>query len=111
MAFLGYVWYHGLFVSCLEWSRCWTFFFEIRFCTELLCFGRGIEITYSLNNCFLEYLGGPEKGLAGQKPAMTGWLLRRLLLLRRCCSGDSEESWLLLLLLRLLNDLCRCQIW
>ena len=44
---------------------------------------------------------GPEKG---QRPALTGWLLRRLLLLRRCCSGDSEELWLLLL--RLLNDLC-----
>ena len=61
-------------------------------------------------NNFLEYLGGPEKGLAGQRPALTGWLLRRLLLLRRCCSGDSEELRLLLLL-RLLNDLCRCQIW
>ena len=55
-------------------------------------------------------LGGPEKGLAGQRPALTGWLLRRLLLLRRCCSGDSEELRRLLLL-RLLNDLCGCQIW
>ena len=85
-------------------------FFVISICTELLCLGRGIEITCSFNNCFLEYLGGPEKGLAGQRPALTGWLLRRLLLLRWCCSGDSEELRLLLLLLRLLNDLCRCQI-
>ena len=51
-----------------------------------------------LNNCFLEYLGGPEKGLAGQRPILTGWLLRRLLLLRQCCIGDSEELRLLLLL-------------
>ena len=29
--------------------------------------------------------GGPEKGLAGQRPALTGWLLRRLLLLLRRC--------------------------
>ena len=28
------------------------FFFVISICTELLCFGRGIEITCSLNNCF-----------------------------------------------------------
>ena len=27
-------------------------FFVISICTELLCFGRGIEITCSLNNCF-----------------------------------------------------------
>ena len=57
------------------------------------------------NKLFLEYLGGPEKGLAGQRLTLTGWLLRRLLLLRRCCGGDSEELRLLLLL-RLLNDLC-----
>ena len=59
----------------------------------------------SLNKLFLEYFGGPEKGLAGQRPTLTGWLLRRLLLLRRCRGGDSEEL-LLLLLLRLLNNLC-----
>ena len=57
-----------------------------------------------LNKLFLEDLDVPEKGLAGQRPTLTGWLLRRLLLLRRCCSGDSEE--LGLLLLRLVNDLC-----
>ena len=28
------------------------FFFAISICTELLCFGRGTEITCSLNNCF-----------------------------------------------------------
>ena len=46
VAFFGYVWYHGLFVSCLGWCRCWTFFlffFVISICTELLSFGRGIE--------------------------------------------------------------------
>ena len=26
VAFFGYVWYHGLFASCLGWCRCWTFF-------------------------------------------------------------------------------------
>ena len=57
-----------------------------------------------LNKLFLEYLGGPEKGLAGQRPTLTGWLLRRLLLLRWCCCGDSEE--LRQLLLKLVNDLC-----
>ena len=65
-------------------------------------------LLFAVKYLFLEYLGGLEKGLAGQRPALTGWLLRRLLLLRQCCSGDSEE---LRLLLRLLNDLCRCQIW
>ena len=68
-------------------------------------FWEGIFNNVQLNKLFLEYLGGPEKGLAGQRPTLTGWLLRRLLLLRRCCSGDSEELRLLLLL-RLLNDLC-----
>ena len=58
-----------------------------------------------LNKLFFEYLGGPEKGLEGQRPTLTGWLLRRLLLLSWCCMGDSEELRLLLLL-RLLNDLC-----
>ena len=28
------------------------FFFVISICTDLLCFGRGIGITCSLNNCF-----------------------------------------------------------
>ena len=95
---------------CLGWCGCWTLFFflVINICTELLCLGKGIGITCSLI-IVLEYLGGPEKGLAGQRPALTGWLLRRLLLLRWCCSGDSEE--LRLLLRRLLYDLCRCQIW
>ena len=67
-------------------------------------FSEGIFNKMHLNKLFLEYLVGPIKGLAGQKPILTGWLLRRLLLLRRCCSGDSEE--LLLLLLRLVNNLC-----
>ena len=61
-------------------------------------FWEGIFNNVHLNKLFLEYL---EKGLAGQRPTLTGWLLRRLLLLRRCCGGDSVE-----LLLRLLNDLC-----
>ena len=68
-------------------------------------FWEGIFNRMQLNKLFLEYLGGPEKGLAGQRPTLTGWLLRRLLLLRRCCSGDSEELRLLLLL-RLVSDLC-----
>ena len=82
-----------------------NFFLVISISTELLCFG----ITSSSIIVF-GIFGGPEKGLAGQRPALTRWLLRRLLLLRRCCSGDGEELRLLLLL-RLLNDLCRCQIW
>ena len=69
-------------------------------------FWEGIFNKVQLNKLFLEYLGGPEKGLAGQRPTLIGWLLRRLLLLRRCFSGDSEELQLLLLLLRLVNDLC-----
>ena len=67
-------------------------------------FWQGNWNSLQLNKLFLEYLGGPENGLAGQRPTLTGWLPRRLLLLRRCCSGDSEE--LQLLLLRLVNDLC-----
>ena len=62
-------------------------------------FWEGIFYNMQLNKLFLEYLGGPENGLAGQRPTLTGWLLRRLLLLRWCCGGDSEE-------LLLLNDLC-----
>ena len=44
VAFCCYVYYHGLFVSCLGWCGCWAFFFcfVISICTELLCFGRGI---------------------------------------------------------------------
>ena len=44
VAFCCYVYYHGLFVSCLGWCGCWTLFllFVISICTELLCFGRGI---------------------------------------------------------------------
>ena len=43
VAFCCYVYYHGLFVSCLGWCRCWaSSFFVISICTELLCFGRGI---------------------------------------------------------------------
>ena len=50
VAFFCYVYYHGLFVSCLGWCGCWAFFFFCCFflllfcsiCTELLCFGRGI---------------------------------------------------------------------
>ena len=44
----GYVWYHGLYISCLGWCKCWTLiFFVISICTELFCFGRGIGITCS----------------------------------------------------------------
>ena len=47
VAFFCYVYYHGLFVSCLGWCGCWAFFFcfVISICTELLCFGRGILTT------------------------------------------------------------------
>ena len=68
-------------------------------------FWEGIFNKVQLNKLFLEYLGGPEQGLVGQRPTLTGWLLRRLLALRWCCSDDSEELRLLLLL-RLLHDLC-----
>ena len=46
MAFFCYVYYHGLFLSCLGWCGCWAFF-VISICTELLCFGRGIWTTCS----------------------------------------------------------------
>ena len=47
VALCCYVYYHGLFVSCLGWCGCWAFFsfffgVVISICTELLCFGRGI---------------------------------------------------------------------
>ena len=45
VTFCCYVYYHGLFVSCLGWCGGWAFFlfcFVISNCTELLCFGRGI---------------------------------------------------------------------
>ena len=46
VAFCCYVYYHGLFVSCLAWCGCWALFVffcvVISICTELLCFGRGI---------------------------------------------------------------------
>ena len=60
------------------------FFLVISICTELFCFGRGIGRTRSRIIVFGRF-GGPEKGLAGQRPALTGWLLRRLLLLLRRC--------------------------
>ena len=43
VVFCCYVYYHGLFVSCLGWCGCWAFF-VISICTELLCFGREIFI-------------------------------------------------------------------
>ena len=54
-------------------------------------FWERIFYNVQLKKLFLEYLGGPEKGLAGQRPTLTGWLLRRLLLLRWCCGDDSEQ--------------------
>ena len=37
-----YVWYHGLFISCLLWCKCWTLiFFVISICTELFLFFGG----------------------------------------------------------------------
>ena len=56
------------------------FFLVISICTVFL-FWEGNWNNLQLNNCF----GGPEKGLAGQRPALAGWLLRRLLLLLRWC--------------------------
>ena len=38
----------GLFVSCLGVVWVLDFFFVISICTELLCFGRGFLIEYSL---------------------------------------------------------------
>ena len=58
-------------------------FFVISICTELFfCFGRGIGRICSLINCFWK-IWWPLKGPAGHRPALTGWLLRRLLLLLR----------------------------
>ena len=31
----GYVWYHGLFVSCLGWCRCWNFFVISIYCFSM----------------------------------------------------------------------------
>ena len=43
VAFCYYVYYHGLFVSCLGWVGVGLFLnFVKNICTELLCFGRGI---------------------------------------------------------------------
>ena len=43
VAFCCYVYYYGLFVSCLGWCGCWAFLcVVISICTELLCFGRRI---------------------------------------------------------------------
>ena len=68
MAFLGYVWYHGLFVSCLGWCR--TFFLLLlvmSICTELLCFGRGIGINW-LNNCFWNILAALKRAWQVKDP-------------------------------------------
>ena len=49
MANMCYVWYHGLFVSCLGGVGVGLelFFLVISICTVLFCFGRGIGITCS----------------------------------------------------------------
>ena len=60
------------------------FFVVISICTELFLFWEGNLNNLQLNKCFGRF-GGPERGLAGQRPALTGLLLRRLLLLLRRC--------------------------
>ena len=74
-----------LFHVC-GWCVCWIFYSCDKYLYWTIMFWEGIFNKMQLNKLFLEYLGGPEKGLAGQRPTLTGWLLGRLLLLRRCCS-------------------------
>ena len=77
MGYLFHVW-GGVGVG-LEF----IFFLVISICTELFLFWEGNWNNLQLN--VFGRIGGPKKGLAGQRPALTGWLLRRLLLLLRRC--------------------------